>query len=147
MSASDLAGADHLQEEIRDLLCLAVVGDHVRWVLTGDGTTAFEEWLTDAVSKWRQWADQLAKHLAGLGVAPDGRIRSLAQDIPLNWVPDGWLPVDEAVHLIADRIGRVAEWAGQRRSQVTDDSIVQLFDGVCSGFEAQVVILRDHGQN
>ena len=24
-----------LQDELRDLLCLAVVGDHVRWVLWG----------------------------------------------------------------------------------------------------------------
>jgi hypothetical protein len=30
------ATADQLQEELRDLLSLAVVSDHARWVLVGD---------------------------------------------------------------------------------------------------------------
>jgi hypothetical protein len=30
---------EELQCQLRDLLCLAVVGDHIRWVLAGDETT------------------------------------------------------------------------------------------------------------
>jgi starvation-inducible DNA-binding protein len=82
--------ADELQAELRDLLCLAVVGDHVRWVATGDEAAELTEWLTDAVARWRALADRVASHLVTLGVAPDGRVRSLAEDIPLNWVPNGW---------------------------------------------------------
>ena len=52
------AGADELQAELRDLLCLAVGGDHVR---------------------------------------------SLARDISLNWVPDGWLGVEDAQRLVGGR--------------------------------------------
>jgi hypothetical protein len=67
--------ADELQRERRDLLCLAVVGDHLRWVLTGDEAAELAEWLADAIAQWRAWADQVAKLLVTLGVAPDGRVR------------------------------------------------------------------------
>ena len=85
-----------LQEELRDLLALAVVGDHVRWVLVGDEAGELADWLAGAVPQWRALADQVARHLVTLGVAPDGRVRALAKDIPFNWVPDGWLQADEA---------------------------------------------------
>jgi starvation-inducible DNA-binding protein len=132
------ATADELQGELRDLLSLAVVGDHVRWVLTGDEAAELSDWLVDAVLQWRAWADQVAKHLVGLGVAPDGRVRSLAKDIPLNWVPDGWLPADEGRRLVADRLRTVASWARQRRSQAGDPVVAQLLDAVYEGLEAQV---------
>ena len=126
---------EELQGELRDLLSLAVVGDHIRWVLTGDEAVVLAEWLADAVPRWRALADQVAKHLVTLGVAPDGRVRALAEDIPLNWVPEGWLHADEARQLIADRLGTVAEWARYRRSQATDPDTVQLLDAVRSGLE------------
>ena len=83
--------ANELQAELRDLLSLAVVADHVRWVLIGDGVAEFRDWLGDAVAEWRNLADEIATHMVALGVAPDGRVRALAKDIPLNWVPEGWL--------------------------------------------------------
>ena len=70
-----------------------------------------------------------------LGVAPDGRLRSLATDIPVNWVPDGWLHADEARRLVADRLASLAEWARYRRSQATDPETAQLLDAVSSSLE------------
>jgi starvation-inducible DNA-binding protein len=133
------AGAD-LQAELRDLLSLAVVGDHVRWVLTGEGTAELAAWLAEATVRWRALADRVAQQLVTLGVAPDGRVRSLAQDIPLNWVPDGWLRVDEARRLIAVRLHVVAGWAGQRRLQATDADIVRLLDAVSAELEKDGVV-------
>jgi starvation-inducible DNA-binding protein len=127
--------ADELQAELQDLLSLAVVGDHVRWVLTGDEAVVLAEWLADAVPQWRALADQVAKHLVTLGVAPDGRVRSLAKDIPLHWVPDGWLRAAEARQLVTHRLGTAAEWARYRRSQATNPDTVRLLDAVCSGLE------------
>ena len=133
--------ADALQSELRDLLCLAVVGDHVRWVLTGEEASELAEWLIDATPQWRSWADQVAKHLVKLGVAPDGRVRSLAMDIPLNWVPDGWLQPAEGRELLANRLGSVTGRATYRRSQATDSDVIRLFDAVCSGLEEQAASL------
>ena len=131
-------GNEELQEELRDLLGLAVVGDHVRWVLVGDEAGELADWLADAVPQWRTLADQVARHLVTLGVAPDGRVRALAKDIPLHWVPDGWLQADEARRLVAYRLRAVGGWACYRGSQATDPHTVQLLDAVCSSLEAQV---------
>lgn len=129
---------DELQGELRDLLCLAVVGDHLRWVIVGDEAAELDDWLAGAIPQWRALADQVARHMVSLGVAPDGRVRSLAKDIPLNWVPDGWLRSDEARRLVAYRLRTVCGWACYRRSQATDPDTVRLLDNVCSSLEAQV---------
>jgi hypothetical protein len=128
---------EELQEELRDLLSLAVVGDHVRWVLVGDEAVELDEWLADAIPQWRALADQVARHLATLGVAPDGRLRSLAKDIALHWVPEGWLRSDEADRLLADRLGALAGWACYRQSQATKPETVQILDAVCSTLDLQ----------
>ena len=94
-----------LQRQLRDLICLAVVGDHVRWVVTDDDELV--DWLAHATGEWRGWADRVAKQLIASGVAPDGRVRSLALSISLNWVPAGWLSADKAQRLVSDR-SRVA---------------------------------------
>jgi hypothetical protein len=73
-----------LQKELRDLLSLAVVGDHLRWVVVGDEAGELADWLADAVPQWRALADRVSRHLVTLRVAPDRPVRSLAKDIPLN---------------------------------------------------------------
>jgi DNA-binding ferritin-like protein len=118
-NSADRAARAALQGELRDLLCLAVVGEHLRWVVRGDGGE-LGRWLSDAVPRWRALADEVAKRLVALGVPPDGRVRSLAQDIPLNWVPEGWLPPDEARQLLEQRLHTLGEWfAGGDRKPPT----------------------------
>jgi starvation-inducible DNA-binding protein len=112
-----------------------VVGDHVRWVVVGDESSELAGWLAEAAPEWRAVADQVAKHLVTLGVAPDGRVRSLARDIPLNWVPDGWLGADQARLLVVDRLRVVAGWARYRRSRAVHPETVRLLDRVCARLE------------
>jgi hypothetical protein len=132
MIRPDQGRAAELQRELRDLLWLAVVGNHLRWVVIGDdGQLA--SWLSDAVPKWRALADEVAMHLVTLGVPPDGRVRALAKDIPLHWVPDGWLSADEAKRLITERLHAVASFAQQRRLQATDGDSGRLLEAVRAG--------------
>jgi starvation-inducible DNA-binding protein len=128
---------EELQGELRDLLCLAVLGDHVRWVVRGDEAGELVDWLARATVQWRAWADYVAKHLVTLGVAPDARVRSLAKDISVNWVPDGWLRPDEARRLLAFRLASAAASACHRRSNATAPDTVRLLNAVCSGLEGQ----------
>jgi hypothetical protein len=131
-----------LQSQLRDLLCLAIVGDHVRWVLTEDRDGELTHWLAAATSTWRGWGEQVARELAASGIAPDGRVRSLAEDIPLNWVPDGWLTVDACVSLLVERLRTLSSWADYRRLQASGDA-AELLGVVCAGFEAQLRALPD----
>jgi starvation-inducible DNA-binding protein len=128
---------EELQEELRDLLSLAVFCDHVRWVLVGDEAAELDEWLADAIPQWRALADRVARHMVTLGVAPDGRVRSLAKDITAHWVPKGWLRSDEAGRLVAHRLGAMAGWACYRQSQATNPETVQVLGAVCSTLDLQ----------
>ena len=128
-----------LQHQLRDLVCLAMVGDHVRWVLTDDDELG--DWLAEAASQWRGWAEQVATRLVASQVAPDGRVRSLAKDIPLNWVPDGWLSGEAARPLVAERLARVAGWARYRHSQAKGAD-AELLGSVAAGLEAQLCARR-----
>jgi len=64
-------------------------------------------------------------------------VRSLAKDISVNWVPDGWLRPDEARRLLAFRLASAAASACYRRSNATAPDTVRLLNAVCSGLEAQ----------
>ena len=132
-----------LQRQLRDLICLAVVGDHVRWVLTNDDELG--DWLAEAAGEWRGWAEQVATQLVASDVAPDGRVRSLAKDIPLNWVPEGWLSGGVAQRLIAERLALVAERARYRHSQAKGAD-AELLDLVATGLETQVRTRRESAQ-
>jgi starvation-inducible DNA-binding protein len=123
-----------LQAELRDLIGLAVVGDHIRWGLVDD-QDELADWLADAVAEWRALAERVARRLAALGVPPDGRVRALAEGIPLHWVPDGWLLRDAAERLLAHRLRVVAAWARRRSSQATDGESAELFDAVAAALE------------
>jgi starvation-inducible DNA-binding protein len=133
---------DELQRQLRDLLCLAVVADHVRWVLTDDRDAELAGWLAVASGTWRDWADQVARQLVVSGVAPDGRVRSLAKDLPLNWVPEGWLAAEAGRRLIAERLRTVSGWANNRRSQASGTR-AEVLDVVCAGFTVQLHVLHD----
>ena len=43
---------EELQGELRDLLCLAVLGDHVRWVVRGDASGELVDWLANISVNW-----------------------------------------------------------------------------------------------
>jgi len=115
MHSSRRRDENALQGQLRDLIALAVVGDHVRWVLTDDDR--LRNWLVPAVSHWRALADRVATQLVASGAAPDGRVRSLAKDIPVNWVPNGWLSGDEARVLLNARLASMAARARYRQSE------------------------------
>lgn len=129
MTRSDRAPGAELQQELRDLLCLAVVGDHLRWVVVGDDG-GLDRWLSDAVAQWRALADEVAEHLVARGIPPDGRVRSLAQDVHLNWVPEGWVPAAEARLMLDQRLRTVAGWA-RLRSQTADPDSARVLEAVC----------------
>ena len=127
-----------LQEVLRDLLRLAVVGDHVRWVVVGEGRSEFANWLREAVPQWRDWAEQLAAHMTRLDIAPDGRVKTLARDITRQWVPAGWLTTAEARGLLAPRVDELIKWVEARRLMVTGGDDTSSLAELESGLRAQL---------
>lgn len=134
-----------VQEELRDLLRLAVVGDHVRWVLKGEGSAELVAWLGEAVSQWRAWAEVLAERMVTADVAPDGRVKTLARDITRQWVPPGWLTVGDACDLLVMRLSELIEWTRVRPPLTAAEEDQRWLAEVCSGLEAQLRALRLFG--
>jgi quercetin dioxygenase-like cupin family protein len=130
---------DALQHQLRDLLCLSTVADHVRWVVVDD--PELRAWLAAAAAEWRGWAEQAAEQLALSEIAPDGRVRSLAKDIPENWVPDGWLSSEAARCLIAERLQRAVDSTRYRLSQAEPNDL-ELLGCVTTGLEGQLSAFR-----
>jgi hypothetical protein len=112
-------------------------------VLTDDDELG--DWLGEAAGEWRRWAEQVAARLVASDVPPDGRVRSLVKDIPLNWVPEGWLSGTDARRLIAERLALVAEWARSRHSRAKGAD-AELLDLVAAGLEAQLWATRTSGK-
>ena len=127
--------AERAQRQLRDLICLAVVGDHVRWVR--HRRRGARRLAGEASGQWRLWADRVAHQLVAAGIAPDGRVRSLVKDLPLNWVPDGWLSGDDARRLIVERLALVAEWTRYRQLHA-ESADAEVLDFVATGLEAQL---------
>jgi DNA-binding ferritin-like protein len=115
------------------------VGDHVRWVLV-DRDAELAEWLAEAVPEWRALAERVAERLVALGVPPDGRLRALAEDIHLNWVPAGWLSREQVESLIAHRLRIVSAWAGLRQSEAADGETAQVLQAVAAGLESSALV-------
>ena len=133
------------QDQLRDLLCLAVVADHVRWVLRGEGISDLVSWLAATAGQWRAWADAVALEMVDAGFAPDGRVRALASDIPFNWVPDGWLDLSEGQQLLSSRVGKVAGWARERSTEATSPEERDVLEEIAAGLEAQLAALNGLG--
>ncbi len=127
-----------LQEVLRDLLRLAVVGDHVRWVLSGEGSSDFAKWLSEAVSQWRDWAEKLAKYMTKLDIAPDGRVKTLARDATRQWVPVGWLTTAEARGLLLPRLDELIKWTEEQRSTAIGSDDTSPLAEVESGLRTQM---------
>ena len=135
--------AQALQDQLRDLLCLAVVGDHLRWVLRGDRTEALASWLRTGTDRWRRGADVVATQMRELEAAPDARVRALARDIPFNWVPEGWMSGSDARRLMADRLKRVVAWTAARASAAAAGNDQNLFRQLADDLGDQSKALAD----
>ena len=139
----DKSVGDDLQEELRDLLCLAVVGDHVRWVLNGErryGIRAVR--LVDA-----------GLTMAGMG--RPGRTAANNAGCPSRWSgaltgkgcsnelgPRRMAPTQRGQRLMGDRVNKLAGWALDRRSRTADPETLQLLSVPSSGLETQAAALQ-----
>ena len=86
----------------------------------------------------------MAVQLVTSHIAPDGRVHTLAKDIRLNSVPDGWLSGEAARDLLAGRLTWVIEWARYRQSRA-QGSDAELLDSVAAALETQLRTMAGGG--
>jgi starvation-inducible DNA-binding protein len=112
--------AAHLQDTLVDLVDLSLVAKQAHWNVTGRQFTPVHEFLDEVTDSVRDFSDEVAERCITLGVAPDGRVQTVAADTQVEAYPDGVVAAGETVTLVADRLAAVIERIRHRRAEVAD---------------------------
>ncbi|HEU5474868.1 MAG TPA: DNA starvation/stationary phase protection protein [Actinophytocola sp.] len=84
-----------LQATLIDLINLTLIGKQAHWNVVGPNFRSVHLHLDELVALSRQYTDQVAERASAIGVPPDGRAATVAQNSGLPGVSDGWaLDVD-----------------------------------------------------
>ena len=119
-----------LQNELVDLIDLALLGKHLHWNLTGPEFQALHEHLDVLVAEWQERADATAERGRALGVVPDGQARTVGAQSRLAQVAPGEIrtnvviatlleALDETITAARERMGQAAEY-----DAVTEDLMI-----------------------
>jgi starvation-inducible DNA-binding protein len=98
-----------LQQELVELIDLALVGKQLHWTVVGELFRPLHEQLDDLVGSWRDLADTVAERIVAIGGSPDGRASAIASTS--TWAPIEPRPVEsqEAIRVIAHRLAEAGE--------------------------------------
>lgn len=125
-----------LQQALVDFIALGLQGKQAHWNIHGPKFLSVHEKLDEIVDFARTASDEIAERMDQIGVAPDGRIRTVAETSRLEAYPPGFVPVERGVSLIADRLHAVAKTAREAIEKVGDaDPLTQ---DMLTGFAEQL---------
>ena len=131
----DEAGRE-LQATLVELIDLSLQGKQAHWNVVGPSFRPVHEFLDALVDEYREWYDMVAERLTAIGVAPDGRVATLAATTPLASLPSGSIPdrivlsgFDERVGLVADSIRTRAAQVGEE-DLATQDLLIEILRGL-----------------
>ncbi|MER6978923.1 Dps family protein [Streptomyces carpinensis] len=121
-----------LQGALVDLLDLSLLAKQAHWNVYGQRFRAVHQQLDEVVTAARDYADQVAERAAALGIGPDGRAATVAENSGLpafdaGWIADGAV-VEALVAVFSTLIGRMRariEETG-RSDAVTQDLFISL---------------------
>jgi starvation-inducible DNA-binding protein len=80
-----------LQGALVDLIDLTLVAKQVHWNLTGSHFRSVHLQLDEVVMLARDHTDIVAERAVAVGVTPDGRAKTVAEESTLPGVKDGWI--------------------------------------------------------
>lgn len=129
--ATDITGRV-LQETLVDLVDLSLVAKQAHWNLVGKQFRDVHLHLDELVDLAREHADNVAERAAAIGVAPDGRSKTVGRDTGLPEYPEGYvsdadtvLTVSATVDITVDRLRPRIEQAG-KADPLTEDLLIEL---------------------
>jgi starvation-inducible DNA-binding protein len=132
-----------LQETYVDLLYMTIQTEHVRWTLRSSGFSLLMILLEGLTTEWRRWSEDVAQQLIVLGVAPDGRVETIAAHYH-NPVREGWRDPNNVQTRILEELGMRATWCQGRSGELTADAAqsAALLTEIAGGITAQTEALR-----
>lgn len=125
-----------LQQSLVDFIALGIQGKQAHWNLHGPRFLSVHEKLDEIVDFARAASDEIAERMDQIGVAPDGRLKTVVETTRLEGYPPGFIPVENAVSLVADRLHAVAMTVREGIKKVGDDD--PLSQDMLTGFAEQI---------
>lgn len=110
-----------LQEALVDLIDLHLSAKQAHWNLTGRNFRSIHLQLDEVVDLARKHADTVAERAVAIGVNPDGRARTIAENTKLHPLESGFLPDDKVIAAITDTLGEMGK-RFRDRIETTDDT-------------------------
>lgn len=98
-------GGYRLQMSLIDLIDLALQIQHLRWNLVDEPTLRSQ--LDDLDGLVRTGSDAVAERLRQLGVAPDGTVAAVYQDLLFEPLPSGPFDARSAAKVFSPRLGQL----------------------------------------
>ena len=120
-----------LQNQLIDLIDLALLGKHLHWNLTGPDFQALHEHLDELVAEWQERSDATAERGRALGVAPDGQARTVGAHSRLVELAPGEIRTDAVITTLLGALDETITRAREAMEQaaeydaVTEDLIIQ----------------------
>ncbi|AXK34347.1 DNA starvation/stationary phase protection protein [Streptomyces armeniacus] len=121
-----------LQGSLVDLVDLSLVAKQIHWNIVGPRFRSIHLQLDEVVSVARQYTDTVAERASALGIAPDGRVTTVAASSAVGTVKEGWLQDSVAVGTMVAALSAIIAKARERMTAVgkvdpvTEDVFIQL---------------------
>ena len=113
-----------LQDTLVDLVDLHLSAKQAHWNLTGRSFRSVHLQLDEVVALAREAADTVAERASAIGVNPDGRSRTVADQTKLHQFETGWLPDDKVIAAITDMLGEMGKRFRERIEKLDETDLV-----------------------
>ena len=135
---------DALQSVLVNLIDLSLLGKQAHWNLYGPTFLPVHEKLDELVDAAREGSDAVAERMDQLGVAPDGRVSTVAEKSKLPKFPKKFIEVSEAVSQVCDALAVVCQSLRDGQKKVADPDAVteDLLIGLSETFEEHLWMLQ-----
>jgi starvation-inducible DNA-binding protein len=134
--AQDITGKA-LQGTLVDLVDLHLMAKQAHWNVTGRFFRSVHQQLDELVTTARNFADEVAERSAALGVPPDARARTVAEDSNVPDIHKGWKDTREVVEHVVEALGKVIQRIRARIDETdkTDQVTHDLLTGLSHSLE------------
>ena len=121
-----------LQSALVDLVDLSLIGKQAHWNVVGKEFRSVHLQLDELVSLARTYADEVAERAAAIGVSPNGKARTVADNSEITGFPDGWTSdadtISAVVAVLGDMIKRMRLRIDEtdKADLVTQDLLIEI---------------------
>ena len=130
---------EELQATLIELIDISLAGKQAHWNVVGPHFRSVHLQLDELVVAARSHADVIAERTVALGANPDGTPETVVAERTGGALPTGYLPDNDAVELVVERlgrsIGRIRE--AMRAVEETDPASQDLLNSVLLDLEKQ----------